>query len=67
MKSGSALCGANDDGTFGLANVVNNGGMPIVQDPLTVGFSSMPLSAIRSIATVQVFDPVKFPLLWIVK
>jgi two-component system CheB/CheR fusion protein len=42
------LSGSGSDGTLGLKNVKSEGGMVIVQDPLTAKFDGMPRSAIET-------------------
>lgn len=43
------LTGANDDGAAGLATVAREGGVTIVQDPLTARMPAMPSAALRRV------------------
>jgi len=52
------LSGANNDGTAGLKNVVQNGGTAIAQDPETAEFPAMPRSAIASVPGIMALEPV---------
>ena len=45
---GIILSGTGTDGTKGIEAIKNNGGVVIVQDPITAGFDGMPNSAISS-------------------
>jgi two-component system, chemotaxis family, protein-glutamate methylesterase/glutaminase len=51
---GVVLTGANDDGSRGLARVVELGGTAIVQDPATAQRDEMPRAALRSTPSAQV-------------
>jgi two-component system chemotaxis response regulator CheB len=46
---GVVLTGANNDGALGLKKIKDNGGIAIVQDPLTADASYMPESAIATL------------------
>ncbi|EMY79804.1 protein-glutamate methylesterase CheB [Leptospira weilii serovar Ranarum str. ICFT] len=46
---GIVLTGANSDGAKGLKRIKDNGGLAIVQDPLTAEFALMPESAIGAV------------------
>jgi two-component system chemotaxis response regulator CheB len=46
---GVILTGANNDGALGLKKIKENGGIAIVQDPLTADTSYMPASAIAAL------------------
>lgn len=56
---GVILSGARDDGTAGLAAVVEQGGIPIVQDPDTALHRSMPCAAMEHLAIEHVLHPAK--------
>ncbi|MGH4026789.1 MAG: chemotaxis protein CheB [Pseudonocardiaceae bacterium] len=56
---GVVLSGARDDGTAGLAAVVERGGIPIVQDPDTALHRSMPCAAMENLAIEHVLPPAK--------
>jgi two-component system, chemotaxis family, CheB/CheR fusion protein len=45
---GIILSGTGSDGTRGVEAIKKNGGLVIVQDPLTAGFDGMPTSAIQT-------------------
>lgn len=45
---GIVLSGTGSDGTRGIEAIKNNGGVVIVQDPLTAAFDGMPNSAVSS-------------------
>jgi len=51
---GIVVSGTLDDGTLGLAEIAACGGRAIVQDPADADYDSMPLSAIRNVAGVEV-------------
>jgi two-component system chemotaxis response regulator CheB len=51
---GVVLTGANDDGSRGLARVVELGGTAIVQDPETAQRDEMPRAALRAAPTARV-------------
>jgi len=51
---GIVVSGTLDDGTLGLAEIAACGGRAIVQDPADADDDSMPLSAIRNVAGVEV-------------
>ena len=53
------LSGANNDGTDGLAQVVEQGGVAIAQEPSTADYPAMPLHAINAIHHIRVLDPLK--------
>lgn len=54
---GVILSGARDDGTAGLAAVVERGGTAIVQDPDTALHRSMPCAAMEHLAIEHVLPP----------
>lgn len=56
---GVILSGSRDDGTAGLAAVVERGGVPIVQDPDSALHRSMPCSAMEHLAIEHVLHPAK--------
>ncbi|MFN2496438.1 MAG: chemotaxis protein CheB [Pseudonocardiaceae bacterium] len=56
---GVILSGSRDDGTAGLAAIVEHGGTPIVQDPDTALYRSMPCAAMAHIAIDHVLHPAK--------
>lgn len=56
---GVILSGARDDGTAGLAAVVERGGVAIVQDPDSALHRSMPCSAMEHLTIEHVLNPVK--------
>lgn len=47
--AGVVLTGANDDGALGLARIVAQGGVAIVQDPRTAESPIMPRAALRAV------------------
>ncbi|CAN5729365.1 chemotaxis protein CheB [soil metagenome] len=51
---GVVLTGANHDGSSGLREIVQRGGYPIVQDPLTAEVSTMPSAALRAVPAAMV-------------
>ncbi|MFL5469937.1 MAG: chemotaxis protein CheB [Gemmatimonadaceae bacterium] len=51
---GVVLTGANEDGAQGLAQIVKNGGVGLVQDPETAEIPTMPKAAIRAVPTAEV-------------
>lgn len=53
---GIILTGANDDGSGGLARVVELGGTAIVQDPETAQRDEMPLAALRAAPSALVIS-----------
>jgi two-component system chemotaxis response regulator CheB len=56
---GVILSGSRDDGTAGLAAIVEQGGVPIVQDPETALYRSMPCAAMEHLAIDHVASPGK--------
>lgn len=56
---GVILSGSRDDGTAGLAAIVERGGIPIVQDPDTALHRSMPSSAMEHLRIEHVLHPEK--------
>lgn len=54
---GVVLTGANDDGSRGLARVVELGGTAIVQDPATATRSEMPRAALAAVPNARVAGP----------
>jgi two-component system chemotaxis response regulator CheB len=56
---GIILSGSRDDGTAGLAAVVEHGGVPIVQDPETAMHRSMPCAAMENLTIDHVLHPSK--------
>lgn len=51
---GVVLTGANEDGARGLAQIVKNGGVGLIQDPKTAEIPIMPKAAIRAVPTAEV-------------
>ena len=51
---GVILTGANRDGARGLARIKANGGVALVEDPVTAAFREMPEAAIESSDVDQV-------------
>lgn len=56
---GVILSGSRDDGTAGLAAIVERGGIPIVQDPDTALHRSMPCAAMDYLRVEHVLHPGK--------
>jgi two-component system chemotaxis response regulator CheB len=56
---GVILSGSGDDGTAGLTAIVEHGGTPIVQDPDTALYRSMPCVAMEHLAIDHVLHPAK--------
>ena len=54
---GVVLTGANEDGSLGLARIVELGGTAIVQDPATAVRAEMPNGAIAAVPDARVADP----------
>lgn len=54
---GVILSGSRDDGTAGLAAIVERGGIPIVQDPDTALHRSMPCAAMEHLKIENVLHP----------
>lgn len=54
---GVVLTGANEDGSQGLARVVELGGTAIVQDPATAARTEMPNAAIAAVPSARVAAP----------
>lgn len=54
---GVVLTGANEDGSIGLARVVELGGTAIVQDPATAVRTEMPNAAIAAVPSARVAAP----------
>jgi two-component system chemotaxis response regulator CheB len=54
---GVVLTGANDDGSRGLARIVQLGGTAIVQDPATAVRREMPDAAIAAVPGARIADP----------
>jgi two-component system chemotaxis response regulator CheB len=54
---GIVLTGANEDGSKGLARVVELGGTAIVQDPATAARTEMPNAAIAAVPSARVAAP----------
>jgi two-component system chemotaxis response regulator CheB len=54
---GVVLSGTLDDGTSGLWNIKDRGGIALVQDPATAMFAGMPESAIRHVDVDAVMAP----------
>lgn len=59
---GVVLSGTGSDGSLGLKNIKENGGICIVQDPVTAKFDGMPLSAISTDCTDIICEVDKIPL-----
>jgi two-component system chemotaxis response regulator CheB len=51
---GVVLTGANEDGSRGLAHIVERGGRALVQDPKTAEVPIMPQAAIRAVPSAEV-------------
>jgi two-component system chemotaxis response regulator CheB len=58
---GIVLTGAMNDGTSGLMVIRAHGGIPVVQDPNTALFSSMPQSALRMVTGARVASLAEIP------
>ena len=58
---GVVLTGMLDDGTSGLIVIRAHGGVPIVQDPLTAMFSSMPRHALEEVPEARVLPLEEIP------
>ena len=58
---GIILSGTGTDGTKGIEAIKNNGGVVIVQDPITAGFDGMPNSAISSGYADLILSPEMIP------
>ncbi|MEO6894054.1 MAG: PAS domain S-box protein [Ginsengibacter sp.] len=58
---GIVLSGNGSDGTKGLKNIKENGGITFAQDPATAGFSDMPQSAIEAEVVDFILAPGKIP------
>lgn len=56
---GVILSGSRDDGTAGLAAIIEHGGVPIVQDPETALYRSMPCAAMEHLTIDHVASPEK--------
>src|SRR5690606_12153643 len=54
---GIILSGTGTDGTKGLAAIKKNGGIAIVQDPLTAAFDGMPNSAVEAAVADIILPP----------
>jgi two-component system, chemotaxis family, protein-glutamate methylesterase/glutaminase len=53
---GIVLTGSNQDGTAGMNIIKKNGGLTIVQDPLTAEVDAMPLSVIDKVKVDQILS-----------
>jgi two-component system, chemotaxis family, protein-glutamate methylesterase/glutaminase len=53
---GVVLTGANEDGARGLADIVRQGGLALVQNPKTAEIPIMPTAAIRAVPTADVLS-----------
>lgn len=51
---GVVLTGANDDGAYGLAEIVRHGGAALVQDPASATKPEMPTAALRAVPGAEV-------------
>ena len=51
---GVVLTGANGDGSVGLRNIFDRGGLALIQDPATAESPLMPLSATRAVPRARV-------------
>lgn len=60
---GIILSGTGSDGTLGLGEVYRNGGITLVQDPLTAKYDGMPTSAIDAGYACQVLPVGQMPAL----
>lgn len=58
---GIILSGTGNDGSKGIEAIKNGGGLVIVQDPNTAGFSGMPLAAIETDCADLVLPPKAMP------
>jgi two-component system CheB/CheR fusion protein len=58
---GIILSGTGTDGTKGIASIKQQGGVVIVQDPMTAGFDGMPNSAINSGHADLILSPDMMP------
>jgi two-component system CheB/CheR fusion protein len=59
---GIVLSGTGNDGTQGLKDIKAEGGLTIVQEPLTAAYSGMPQSAIKAKLADYILVPEKMPL-----
>ena len=59
---GIVLSGTGNDGTQGLKDIKAEGGLTIVQDPLSASYSGMPQSAIKAKVADYILVPEKMPL-----
>lgn len=58
---GIILSGTGTDGTKGIAAIKKNGGVVLIQDPISAGFDGMPNSAISSGYTDLILPPEMMP------
>lgn len=58
---GIVLSGTGSDGTLGLKAIKGEGGMAMVQDPLSAKYDGMPRSAISTGLVDYILDPVSMP------
>ncbi len=54
---GILLSGANQDGSQGLAYLVQRGGRALIQDPQSCEFPAMPLAALQVVSRAEVVKP----------
>ena len=58
---GVVLSGTGSDGTLGLKAIKENGGISIVQDPVSAAYDSMPQSAVNAGVVDFILAPEKIP------
>lgn len=51
---GVVLTGANEDGAWGLSEIVKRGGRALVQDPKSAEIATMPSAAVKAVPSAEV-------------